>query len=534
MAKKTHNKWIRINNHEHTDIEEYIGSYIPDAKGKLVFQEGLLVEAVRNGYWVILDELNLAPSEVLEALNRLLDDNNELYIVETDEIIKAHPKFRLFATQNPTEGYGGRKELSEAFKNRFIMLHAEEIPNDDLKQIIIERGEISSKLAETLVNVKESLKIYRQNSSIFRGNDSVITVRDLLKWASRYHSTTQVTTTEDMAHEGFILLAERMRNREDKQFVKDILEKHFKWIINIDDYYNKYFENNLYGIFDIDPEILQKESGFSSIIVTKSLKKLAVIVHKCLVNKEPALLVGETGWGKTTICQLLSIYMKLKLYTINVHQNTETSDFIGWMRTKRDKISNMETLNSLILTILEQLDTDNEELQFIVSKIRCEDTWTKIQVKEYSKWLKAIKHLSKNTENKAITGNLNQANKILVNIKSIFEWQDGVLINSMKDGGILLIDEISLANDSVLERLNSVFETERTLILAEKASSSVIKIEAENSFGVVSTMNPSGDFGKKELSPALRNRMTEIWVESYFDQRELLEYASQENHFSDL
>ena len=84
----------------------------------------------------------------------------------------------------------------------------------------------------------------------------------MLKWGLRYHSTTQVTTTKDMAHEGFILLVERMRNSEDKQFVKDILEKHFKWVINIDDYYNKYFENILYGIFDIDPEILQKESGF--------------------------------------------------------------------------------------------------------------------------------------------------------------------------------------------------------------------------------------------------------------------------------
>lgn len=27
-------------------------------------------------------------------------------------------------------------------------------------------------------------------------------------------------------------------------------------------------------------------------------------------------------------------------------------------------------------------------------------------------------------------------------------------------------------------------------------------------------MNPSGDFGKKELSPALRNRFTEIWCEA--------------------
>ena len=57
---------------------------MPDAKsGKLVFQEGVLVEAVRKGYWVILDELNLAPSEVLEALNRLLDDNREVFLVET-------------------------------------------------------------------------------------------------------------------------------------------------------------------------------------------------------------------------------------------------------------------------------------------------------------------------------------------------------------------------------------------------------------------------------------------------------------------
>ena len=32
---------------------------------------GVLVESMRQGYWVILDELNLAPTEVLEALNRV-------------------------------------------------------------------------------------------------------------------------------------------------------------------------------------------------------------------------------------------------------------------------------------------------------------------------------------------------------------------------------------------------------------------------------------------------------------------------------
>lgn len=41
-----------------------------DSSGRLAFREGALVTAVRQGHWVVLDELNLAPSDVLEALNR--------------------------------------------------------------------------------------------------------------------------------------------------------------------------------------------------------------------------------------------------------------------------------------------------------------------------------------------------------------------------------------------------------------------------------------------------------------------------------
>lgn len=116
MAKCTGNKCVRVNNHEHTDIAEYVGQYLTDVDGALVFKEGILVEAMRKGYWIILDELNLACSEILEALNRVLDDNRKLFIPETQTEVEAHENFIVFATQNPPGTYAGRKILSRAFR----------------------------------------------------------------------------------------------------------------------------------------------------------------------------------------------------------------------------------------------------------------------------------------------------------------------------------------------------------------------------------------------------------------------------------
>ena len=72
LAAQTGHTLVRINNHEQTDLQESLGSYISDERGRLVFREGALVQAVRQGHWLLLDELNLAPSQVLEALNRWL------------------------------------------------------------------------------------------------------------------------------------------------------------------------------------------------------------------------------------------------------------------------------------------------------------------------------------------------------------------------------------------------------------------------------------------------------------------------------
>ncbi|XP_054578497.1 midasin [Eptesicus fuscus] len=467
LAAATGNHCVRINNHEHTDIQEYIGCYTSDSSGKLVFKEGVLIDAMRKGYWIILDELNLAPTDVLEALNRLLDDNRELLITETQEVVKAHPRFMLFATQNPPGLYGGRKVLSRAFRNRFVELHFDELPSSELETILHKRCSLPPSYCSKLVKVMLDLQSKRRSSSVFAGKQGFITLRDLFRWAERYRLAEQTKEEYDwlqhLANDGYMLLAGRVRKQEEVGVIQEVLEKHFKKKLCPQSLFSK--ENVLKLLSKLSTQKSTLESKFSHIVWTESMRRLAVLVGRALEFSEPVLLVGDTGCGKTSICQVFAALANQKLYSVNCHLHMETSDFLGGLRPVRQKPKDKE-----------EIDTSR-----------------------------------------------------------LFEWHDGPLVLAMKEGSFFLLDEISLADDSVLERLNSVLEVEKSLVLAEKGSledkeNEVELLTAGKKFRILATMNPGGDFGKKELSPALRNRFTEIWCPQSTNREDLKQIISSNLH----
>jgi hypothetical protein len=57
-----------------------------------------------------------------------------------------------------------------------------------------------------------------------------------------------------------------------------------------------------------------------------------------------------------------------------------------------------------------------------------------------------------------------------------------------------------------------VLEPGRSLTLAERGGAGAELVVGAPGFQVLATMNPGGDFGKKELSPALSNRFTQVCV----------------------
>jgi MoxR-like ATPase len=88
------------------------------------WQDGLVVTALKRGWWVVLDELNLAEPQILERLNPVLESHPSLVLTEHDNSVigpgatPVHKDFRIFATMNPAE-YAGRSALSPAYRDRW-------------------------------------------------------------------------------------------------------------------------------------------------------------------------------------------------------------------------------------------------------------------------------------------------------------------------------------------------------------------------------------------------------------------------------
>ncbi|KAL0222135.1 hypothetical protein RCL1_001989 [Eukaryota sp. TZLM3-RCL] len=429
LAELTGNSVLRINNHLHTDLSEYLGTYVSgNNSGEFYFRDGLLVSALRTGSWIILDELNLAPSDVLEALNRLLDDNRELYIPETNEIIRPKISFRLFATQNPPGLYGGRKTLSRAFRSRFIELSFPLLTDNELQIILSSRVSVPlpPSHATCLTSTMKDLHRRRTKSAVFEGKSGLVTLRDLFRWAARGS-----ITRDHLALHGYNLIAEKCRDNDDKEFIRQCLEKHCRVAFNLIKYENELLKNT------INQDLIES-AGKYGIVLTKTMTRMISLILLSYLNKESVLLVGGTGTGKTTAADFVANYLSQNLIHVSIHQHTDVSDLLG-----------------------------------SIKPVSCLDSG-----------------------------------------KS-FKYQDGPLITALIEGHHLLLDEISLADDAVLERLNSVFEADRSITVSmsegnENDCENLIK--AHENFRIIATMNPGGDYGKKELSPALRNRFTEIWI----------------------
>ena len=102
------------------------------------FIEGILTEAIREGDWVLLDEVNMAPASVLECLSQLLDNGGSVTLHEAGErtSVPRHRDFRLFACMNPATDTG-KADLAPGLRNRFTELYCDEMAaKEDITMLV--------------------------------------------------------------------------------------------------------------------------------------------------------------------------------------------------------------------------------------------------------------------------------------------------------------------------------------------------------------------------------------------------------------
>lgn len=116
-------KVVRINISHSTDTYQLIGT-MKLKNGDMIWEDGIIIAAMREGYGVILDELDHGNNKVLMEMQSILE--HEGYTIkETKEYVKPAKGFFIIATGNSkgdganAHDYIGVTPLNKAFRDRF-------------------------------------------------------------------------------------------------------------------------------------------------------------------------------------------------------------------------------------------------------------------------------------------------------------------------------------------------------------------------------------------------------------------------------
>ena len=189
MSLSDYNDFISYSNqfnikHNHEVVDT-------SSQTETVFTYGPVINAMRDGAVLLLDEVDLASSKIM-CLQSILE-GNPYYIKKTGETINPSKGFTIVATGN-TKGRGsqdgrfvGTTIMNEAFLERFVITVEQEYPSEAIeKKMLVKLFEKYSidddDFADKLVKWAKVIREGFMNGSI----DEIITTRRLVHIAKTY------------------------------------------------------------------------------------------------------------------------------------------------------------------------------------------------------------------------------------------------------------------------------------------------------------------------------------------------------------
>ncbi|MBK1636281.1 cobaltochelatase subunit CobS [Rhodovulum adriaticum] len=131
VAARLNWQCVRVNLDSHISRIDLIGKdaiKLRDGKQVTEFQEGILPWALRNPCAIVFDEYDAGRADVMFVIQRVLEVDGKLTLLDQNEVITPHPSFRLFATANTvglgdTTGlYHGTQQINQGQMDRWSMV----------------------------------------------------------------------------------------------------------------------------------------------------------------------------------------------------------------------------------------------------------------------------------------------------------------------------------------------------------------------------------------------------------------------------
>ena len=194
VAARLNWRCIRINLDSHISRIDLIGKeaiVLENEKQITKFKEGIIPWALENGTALVFDEYDAGRPDVMFVIQRILEIEGKLTLLEQNRVIKPHPTFRLFCTTNTiglgdTSGlYHGTQQINQGQMDRWnIVSTLNYLPAEQEIKIISSKCKnfISAFDRKYIILMVELASLTR---SSFKNGDisTVMSPRTIITWA---------------------------------------------------------------------------------------------------------------------------------------------------------------------------------------------------------------------------------------------------------------------------------------------------------------------------------------------------------------
>ena len=186
---------IRVNLDSHISRIDLIGKdaiVLKDGKQVTEFRDGILPWALQSPIALVFDEYDAGRPDVMFVIQRVLEVDGKMTLLDQNRVIKPHPAFRLLATANTvglgdTTGlYHGTQQINQGQLDRWnLVTTLNYLPHDDESAIVLSKCPNYNKDAEGRQIINSMVRVADLSRAGFMAGDisTVMSPRTVITWA---------------------------------------------------------------------------------------------------------------------------------------------------------------------------------------------------------------------------------------------------------------------------------------------------------------------------------------------------------------